>query len=199
MKISIIGAGKIGSTLGRKWAAAGHIVRFGVRNPDDANYDNLHDIGAIVSISAVARFGEAVLLALPGAAVPAFATEHGQLLAGKILIDATNNMRAAEMNSLAILGENIPEAQLVRAFNTLGWENFAEPEIAGTQIDLFFCSAPSARLAAERLISDVGMRPVYIGDIDTVATLDSMTRLWFALAIDQGYGRRTAFRLLSAE
>jgi len=87
----------------------------------------------------------------------------------------------------------------VLSFNTLGWENFAEPEIAGTQIDLFFCSAPSARLAAERLISDVGMRPVYIGDIDTVATLDSMTRLWFALAIDQGYGRRTAFRMLSAE
>lgn len=199
MEIGIIGAGNIGSTLGRKWAAAGHAVKFGVRNPDDAKYDKLHDIGAVVSIGAAAGFSEVVVLALPGAAIPAFAAEHGQLLAGKILIDATNNMRAAEMNSLAILAEKAPEAQLVRAFNMLGWENFAEPEIAGTQIDLFFCGAPSARHTAERLISDMGLRPVYIGDIDTAATLDSMTRLWFALAIGQGYGRRTAFKMLSAE
>ena len=199
MEIGIIGAGNIGSTLGRKWAAAGHAVKFGVRNPDDAKYDKLHDIGAVVSIGAAAGFSEAVVLALPGAAVPAFAAEHGQLLAGKILIDTTNNMRAAEMNSLAILAEKAPEAQLVRAFNMLGWENFAEPEIAGVQIDLFFCSAPSVRSAAERLISDVGLHPVYIGDIDTAAVLDSMTRLWFALAIDQGYGRQTAFKMLSAK
>jgi len=199
MKIGIIGAGNIGSTLGRKWADAGHIIEFGVRDPAGAKYDDLHGVGAVVTVGEAADFGEAVLLALPGSAVSTFAVEHGRLLVGKILIDATNNMRAPEMNSLAILGEKVPEALLVRAFNALGWENFAEPEIAGTQIDLFFCGAPSARPAAERLISDVGMRPVYIGDIDTVATLDSMTRLWFALAIGQGYGRRTAFKMLSAE
>ena len=199
MKISIIGAGKIGSTLGRKWAGAGHTVKFGVRDPMDTKYEDLHSIAALASVSDAASFGEVILLALPGAAVPAFAAEHGQGLAGKIIIDATNNMRAVEINSLAILGENIPEGQLVRAFNTLGWENFAEPEIAGVQIDLFFCSAPSVRSAAERLISDVGLHPVYIGDIDTAAVLDSMTRLWFALAIDQGYGRQTAFKMLSAK
>ena len=197
MKIGIIGAGNIGSTLGRKWATVGHDVEFGVRGPTDAKYDDLHSVGSVVSIADAASFGEVILLALPGAAVASFAAEHGQKLAGKILIDATNNMRAAEMNSLAVLAENAPGAYLVRAFNTLGWENFAEPEIAGTQIDLFFCGTPSARSKAEQLISDVGLRPVYIGDIDTVATLDSLTRLWFALAMPQGYGRRTAFIMIS--
>lgn len=197
MIIGIIGAGNIGSTLGRKWAAANHTVKFGVRDPADAKYGDLRGIGAVVSISEAAGFGEVILLALPGAAVAAFAAEHGQKLAGKILIDATNNMRAAEMNSLAVLAEIALDAQLVRAFSTLGWENFAEPEIAGTQIDLFFCGTTSARSKVEQLISDVGLRPIYIGDIDTAATLDNMTRLWFTLSFAQGYGRRTAFRMLS--
>jgi len=197
MKIGIIGAGNIGSTLGRKWAAADHNVKFGVRNPADAKYDDLHSIGAAVSVAEAASFGEVILLALPGAAVASFAAEHGQKLTGKIIIDATNNMRAPEMNGLAVLAEEAPGAHLVRAFNTLGWENFAEPEIAGTQIDLFFCGTQSARSKAEQLISEVGLRPVYIGDIDTVATLDSLTRLWFALAMPQGYGRRTAFKMIS--
>ena len=34
MKIAILGAGNIGGTLGAKWAAAGHAVVFGVRDPD---------------------------------------------------------------------------------------------------------------------------------------------------------------------
>ena len=32
MKIAILGAGNIGATLGGKWLAAGHEVRFGVRD-----------------------------------------------------------------------------------------------------------------------------------------------------------------------
>jgi 8-hydroxy-5-deazaflavin:NADPH oxidoreductase len=33
MQIAILGAGNIGRTLGAKWAAAGHAVVFGVRDP----------------------------------------------------------------------------------------------------------------------------------------------------------------------
>ena len=36
-----------------------------------------------------------------------------------------------------------------------------------------------------------------IGDVDMADILDSMARLWFALAISQGYGRKAAFKLLS--
>jgi 3-hydroxyacyl-CoA dehydrogenase len=35
MQIGIIGAGKIGGTVGRLWAKAGHKVQFATRHPDE--------------------------------------------------------------------------------------------------------------------------------------------------------------------
>jgi hypothetical protein len=197
MKISIIGAGNIGGTLGRKWAAAGHRVAFGVRHPADSKFEALQASGEVTGVGEAAAFGEVVVLALPGAAVEDFVSSHAEALAGKIIIDTTNNVRQAPMNLLASLAEKVPGARLVRAFNTLGWENFADPQIGGEQIDLFFCGDPAARPAAEQLIAEIGLRPVYIGGIDQAAALDGMTRVWFALALGQGYGRRTAFKLLT--
>jgi hypothetical protein len=197
MRIGIIGAGNIGGTLGRKWAAAGHDIRFGVRNPADAKFDALRTIGEVSGVGEAAAFGEVVLLALPGAAAADFVTEHAPALQGKIVIDATNNVRGAEMNALGLLAEAAPGALRVRAFSTLGWENFADPRIGGKQIDLFFCGNPAARSTAEQLIADVGLKPIYVGDIQQTASLDGMTRLWFALVFGQGYGRRTAFKLLT--
>ena len=35
MKIAIIGAGKVGSTLGKAWVDKAHDIFFGVRHPND--------------------------------------------------------------------------------------------------------------------------------------------------------------------
>jgi hypothetical protein len=108
-------------------------------------------------------------------------------------------MSKAEMGNLALLAEKVPTARLARAFNSLGWENFAAPEIGGVQVDHFFCAQPAARAMVERLIEEVGLRPIYIGDIDLAPALDGITRIWVALAIRQGYGRRIAFKMLREE
>jgi 8-hydroxy-5-deazaflavin:NADPH oxidoreductase len=196
MKISIIGAGNIGSTLGKKWAAS-HEIYFGVRNPSDPKYNQIRESGAVVAVAEAVKNSEVVVLAIPGSAVADFVSEHAHFLAGKTILDTTNNPRSADMNNLAILKEKVPTAHLVRAFSTLGWENFANPEINGVQIDLFFCANPSARTLTESLIVEIGLRPVYVGDIDAAAALDGITRLWFALVWGQGYGRRIAFKLIT--
>jgi hypothetical protein len=41
----------------------------------------------------------------------------------------------------------------------------------------------------------VGLRPVYVGE-DQEAIIDALFRLWIALAVNQGRGRRLALRLL---
>lgn len=63
-------------------------------------------------------------------------------------------------------------------------------------IDLFYCADAASRPAAEQLIGEIGLRPVYSGDLSAAAIVDGMTRLWFALAMGQGHGRRIAFKLL---
>jgi predicted dinucleotide-binding enzyme len=53
--------------------------------------------------------------------------------------------------------------------------------------------------AAEQLIGEIGLRPVYTGGLEAATTVDAITRLWFALAMGQGYGRRIAFKLLEED
>ncbi len=196
MNITILGAGNIGGTLGRKWAESGHSVTFGVRNPADSRYADLGRMGTVTSIAESLSGAEIILLAMPGAAVAEFAAQFGASLAGKIVIDAANNPRSPVMNNLEALQSAAPDAHLIRAFSTLGWENFANPQLGGQQIDLFYAGSAPARPAAEQLIRDVGLRPVYLGGLDAIPAVDGMTRVWFALAIGQGKGRRVAFKLL---
>ncbi len=197
MKIAIVGAGNIGSTLGKKWVNAGHEVLFGVRNSADSKFDELRPLGSVVSVAESFNRADVVLLSLPGGAVAEFAAQYGADLAGKVVIDAANNVRSPEMHNVPALREKAPAAHIARAFNTLGWENFANPQMNGVPIDLFYCAAPAARETVAVLITAVGLHPVYVGDIEVAGTLDGLTRMWFALAFGQNKGRRVAFKLMT--
>lgn len=201
MHIAIIGSGNIGGTLGRRWAEAGHSIAFGARDPQSPKaLAALAAAGAaarIASISDALASADVVLVALPGAAVADFAQEHGALLAGRVVIDASNQFGQPVINGLASLRAAVPNAQFVRAFNGLGWENFAEPVRGGRQVDLFYCADPAARETAETLIGGIGLRPISVGDLDQVALVDNLGALWVRLAFGAGMGRKIAFALLT--
>jgi 8-hydroxy-5-deazaflavin:NADPH oxidoreductase len=138
-----------------------------------------------------------VLIALPGGVVEPTAQKYAAELSGRIIIDAANRMGEDSMHNLAPFQQHAPQAQLYRAFNSLGWENFAEPIFNGIQADLFYCGPDGeARPIVEQLISDVGLRPVYLGGVEQMGLLDSIASLWFTLAFGQKKGRHLAFKVL---
>lgn len=191
MDVAVIGTGFIGSTLGGALARSGHRVTFGSRHPDD-------DQVAAGSPAMVASIGDAlgaadtVILALPGAAVPDLVAAHEAALAGKLIIDATNRMGESVSNCRSDLP---PGVRYARAFNTLGGENMADPMFGEERADMFFSSPEADRTTVEAVIEGVGLRPVYVG-ADEEAIIDCLFRLWIALAMKQGRGRRLALRLL---
>lgn len=203
IKIVVLGAGNIGGTLGRKWVAAGHQVVFGVNNPDGEKARKLRgDLGdrAVIrtTADALATNPDVVVLAIPGTAMDATIAQFAAQLDGKIIIDTANKMGASSRNSFDTLQQYTPHAHIYRAFNTLGWENFADPHFDGTPADLFFCGTDGAsRAAVEQLISDIGLRPIYLGGVEQVGVVDSLLGLWFALAVGQGKGRQLAFKMLN--
>jgi predicted dinucleotide-binding enzyme len=73
VRVAVLGAGNIGGTLGRKWAAAGNHVTFGVSNPNGSKSQALRaDLGDTVKIGSVAdalAAGDVVLVAVPGGTV----------------------------------------------------------------------------------------------------------------------------------
>jgi 8-hydroxy-5-deazaflavin:NADPH oxidoreductase len=189
MKIAVIGKGNIGGTLGSKWRTAGHDVVYGARD----------DSGEGPGGAPVRRFGDAVrdaevvVLAVPGQAVPDVVSELGAALAGKVVIDAANRMGAPEFDSRALIAAAAPSARYVRAFNSLGWENFVSPPPGA---DLFFAADPEARRTAEELISAVGLEPAFVGDATATATVDGLLPLWFALVKQNGGNRKIALRVV---
>lgn len=198
MKLAIIGAGIIGTTIGRRWTQSGHEVIYGARDPDGERYRDLRAESSVLPLSEAIGTADAILIATPGDAIENLLDTQADHLNGRLLMDATNRMGGDRLHQIALFEERVPTARVYRAFNTLGWENFAEPVIDGERVDLFYSGPQSDdRTTVERLTSDVGLRPVYVGaGVGGADLLDGITRLWFALALGNRHGRHVAFRTL---
>ena len=192
MKIAVVGTGNIGASIGTKWQAAGHEVVFGATS---ARADGPGGAPVLVTAEALAG-AEVVLLAVPGPAIPDILGAQGAALAGKIVIDAVNRIGEPETDSRALIASAVPTARYVRAFNTLGWENFADP-LPGA--NLLFAADPGARAVAEELITAVGLEPACVGDASATGIVDGLLPLWFALVKQNGGNRKLALRIITGD
>jgi len=188
MKIAVIGTGNIGGSLGAKWVAAGYDVVYGSRKASGEGPGG----APVRAVSDALDGADVVVLAVPGQAVADVVGAQSAALAGKIVIDAVNRMGQPELNSRALIAAAVPDARYVRAFNSLGWENFADP-VPGA--NLFFAADPTARSVAEELIAAVGLDPAFLGDAAAAGTVDAVARVWLAL-VQQGGNRRIALRVV---
>jgi len=190
-RIAVIGAGNIGGTLGDAWQRAGHEVTYGVRESAGREEDGRRFAAPGEAI----RVAEVVLFAVPGAAMAETVPPLARDLRGRVVIDATNRVGAPVAHSDVLAGLATDEIPVFRAFNSLGWENFKDPRYGDEVADLFYAGPDGAsRPIVERLISDIGLRPIYVGpDAELV---DNVLRLWMALVRGQGMGRGVAFKVL---
>jgi predicted dinucleotide-binding enzyme len=202
MNIAIIGAGNIGRTLGDAWMRAGHTVSFGLRDAAGPSAlqakTQLGQDARLVSIPDALHAGSVVVLALPGGAIDDFLSANAPALGGKVIVDAANRNfgGSGASNSVAAIRAAAESAGIIRAFNSIGWENMADPHFDGVVADMLYCADEAVRSTAEELIGALGLRPVYVGDLDQVRLVDDLTSLWAALAYGQRRGRHLAFKVL---
>ncbi len=204
MKIAIIGAGNVGGSLGKAWAKAGHYIIFGVRNPGQGKTQPpLAEIGVgatAVTLPDAARSADIIVLATPWPAVPEAISAMGDLR-GKVIIDCTNPLSLNGDGSLSLsLGsttsgaEEVEKlaagAQVVKAFNTYGWENFANseyPNAAGLKPVMFYCGDhDEAKKTVHKLAADLGFDPVDTGGLGMARSLEPLALLWIRLSIREG-------------
>ena len=188
MKIAVVGTGHVGGALGRRWRAAGHEVVYGSRAGSGAGPGD----APVVPVGDAVPGADVVVLAVPGGVVAEVVAANAAALAGKVVIDAANRFGEPEVNSQAVIAAAAPGAGYVRAFNALGWENFADPPEGAV---LFFAADPGARPVAEELITAVGLEPVFVGGAAACGTVDALLPLWFALVQHNGGNRRVALRI----
>jgi predicted dinucleotide-binding enzyme len=203
MDVAVIGAGTIGLTLARAWRDAGLTVTVAVRDPDADRHAALRAELAVAAVADAVPAARATLLAVPGAGLPELVSASSDVLDGRLLLDATNLLGAASLHQVPLLRGALPTARVYRAFNTVGWETFADPTyvVAGHPVaaDLLYCGPDGGDVATvEELVRAVGLNPVRLGGLDAADVLDGVARLWFTLAFGRGLGREIAFTVLTA-
>ena len=202
MQIGILGAGNVGGALGTLWAAQGHEIVFGVREPQSYTVEilmnHVGDNARTGTMEEAAAFGEVVVLAVPWGAVVEVLGHVRAALAGKILIDCTNRVTPAPPVGPASGAEEVahlaPAARVVKAFNTLGAENL--PRLPWrTPASTFICGDdPAARAVVSRLGTQIGFDVVDAGPLSSAQYIESLAQFW--LLLSRRYGREIAFALL---
>lgn len=178
LRIGIIGAGRIGGTIGALWVKAGHPVMLSSRHPEELK-DLVAGLGPLASAGTVAEaiaFGDALLIAVPYGALPQIGKDYGAALQGKILLDACNAVASrdgtvadeVEQEGIGVVSQKyLAGARLVRAFNTMSYTIFAReahrppPRLA---VPIAGDNPEAVRVAAA-LVGDAGFDAVVVGKL----------------------------------
>jgi 8-hydroxy-5-deazaflavin:NADPH oxidoreductase len=212
MRIGILGTGDVGRVLGSAMITLDHEVKLGSRESSNAKMlEWTNKSGSKASggtFSDAAKFGEMIFLCtLWSGTENALRMADIENFKGKVTIDATNPLVSAanEPPRLALGhtdsgGEQvqrwIPEAKVVKAFNTVGNAHMFKPNFVGGPPTMFICGNDSdAKKTVTDLLTQFGWETIDIGSIDGSRLLEPMCILWVKYGIMNGSWNH-AFKLL---
>jgi predicted dinucleotide-binding enzyme len=180
LRLGIVGAGKLGTTVARAAIAAGYDVAMSGSGPADdiaLTVEVLAPGARAVTTDEVVRHADIILLAIP---THRFRELARDLFAAKILIDAMNywqpvdgddpELAAAADGTSAVVQEHFPSARVVKGINQLGYHELDEnrrPRSAPDRIAIG--AAGNDRLAVRavmRLIDRLGFDAVDAGPLE---------------------------------
>jgi 8-hydroxy-5-deazaflavin:NADPH oxidoreductase len=166
VQIAILGAGQVGSTLGRLWYAANHDVTFAARHVarPQALAAELGEHAYAASVAGAVAGAEVVLVAVPGPVVTDVLQAAGPL-DGRIMIDAANSFGQQQV-TLRSLASAFPQARWARAFNSLSANVMADDNHHKPPWVMFLSGDEKAKPAVAQLIRDAGFDPFDLGGID---------------------------------
>ena len=188
--IAIIGTGNVAEALGPAFAAQGHRIVYGSRNPGSSKTQRLlGDTGenaSATSPEAAVEEADIVVLAVPGMMVADITRGLGDL-SNKIIIDPTNPLKrklmtfqhGVDTSNTEIIQEIAPDADVVKAFNTLNWKTMVDPASAGGPVSIPLAGeSRRAKKTVAKLVEGMGLEPIDVGGIENARWLEGMLILW---------------------
>ena len=212
MKVGVIGSGVVGQTLAAGFLKHGHEVAVGTRDPAKLKDWQAKNKGAAVkSFSEAAAFGDVVVLAVAGeVALDALKQAGAAALRGKTVIDACNPIGGGPpvngvlsffttlKNSLMErLQKAYPEANFVKAFNSVGAGQMVNPHFAGGRPTMFICGADAnAKKTVAGICDQFGWDAEDMGAIEAARAIEPLCMLWCIPGVGKGDWSPHAFKLL---
>ncbi len=200
MNIAIIGTGNVGGALATQWSAKGHSIHLAVKDADNFKGKELlkNEHTQAFSITEAVSKSDVILIATPPTAIFDIIEMMGDV-SGKVLIDATNSIGKypEPYKTVYHCVADKTKAEVVKCFNTTGYENILNPVYGDQAIDMFMAGdSARAKEVAMQLSLDAGFGTcIDFGKADKVELLEKFALSWINLAIMQGMGRDIAFKL----
>ena len=196
MKIGIIGSGIVGRVLGKAFLTEDHEVMLGTRNiskEEVVKWKKENTQGQVGTFEDAAKFGELLVLTTAGAVAEEAVRLAGiKNFANKPVIDTTNPIAAAppvngvlkyftdQNESLMERTQKlIPEAKLVKAFNSVGNAIMYKPNFPGGTPTMFICGNDIvAKKKVTDILTDFGWETEDMGAAEAAGTIESLCILW---------------------
>ena len=207
--VSVLGSGQVAQVLALGFQRHGYPVTMGTRSPEKlAAFSAAHGIPAL-EFSAAIRQSEVLVLAVKGTVAEEFVRSVAADLAGKVVIDATNPIAdlpprggvltyftAANESLMERLQAPAPEAQFVKAFNSVGNPYMVNPQLAGGPPTMFIAgNSGSAKHTVAGILQDFGWEAEDMGPAPAAGPIEALCQLWCARGIN-GNQWNHAFKLL---
>jgi hypothetical protein len=167
-EITIFGKGNMGRAIGGNFEAAGNQVTYLTKDTD------------------VERLGDIVVLSVPYPAIAGILAAHRDLFAGKIVIDITNplNFETFDSSAAAEIAKELPDASVIKAFNTNFATTLATKKVAGTHPTTVLLASDDKE-AKDKLIAALegsGLAFIDAGLLKRARELEAMGSLQISLA-----------------
>jgi len=196
MNIGILGSGKVGQKLGSGFIELGHRVKIGTRDPNQEKIKEWikksGDSASAGTFSQAAAYGQLIVVATSwNGTLEAIRMCDPKDLVDKNVIDVTNPLDFSSdgLPKLAVgytdsTGEIIqrllPEANVVKAFNTVGNPHMVHPEFPNGPPTMFICgnNDNAKKTVINEFLTKFGWESIDIGGIEGSRLLEPMAMLW---------------------
>ena len=208
MDIASSGAGHVGTALAPAFTRAGHSVTITSRDPEHAA-GVAKTTGARVAHSnkEAATGAEIVVFAVPFSSASEVAAEIKEVATGAAVVDATNRMsfgpNGPDMDTTTSNAEEIarllPEANVVKAFNTLFASNQVDPIADGVRLDGYVAGDDAeAKAAVLDLVGSIGLEPIDVGSLARARQLEGLAFLNMAIQLANNGTWQSGWKLVAA-
>lgn len=203
-RVGVLGSGEVGRRLAAGFCSRGHDVMIGSRDPSRPELGEwLSGDGAGIkagTFAQVASHGDLLVLAVLGnAAEEAIADAGRENFSGKVVIDTMNplDFSGGFPPKLSIAGEDslgervqraLPDARVVKAFNTIGNPYFVDPVFSEGQPTMLIAGDDEdAKRTVGDVLADFGWSdPVDIGGIEGSRELEAICIAWVKIGGARG-------------
>lgn len=189
--IAVIGTGDVAGALGPEFAAQGHTIVYGSRDPSrDAVRELVERTGNAASATTPAESvagADIVVMAVPGTVVEAVTKGLGDL-SGKIIIDPTNAVDRSndgylelvyDTSAAEIIQGAAPGAHVVKAFNTLNWRTMVDPDSTGGPVSIpLVGDSAEAKATVAELVEGMGLEAIDLGPLRYARHVEAMLLVW---------------------